>query len=251
MRYFLPIRYVFTGVKASKPHYIYQRKLNISLILKEAFFSPLKYGYFLPTQVSFHAAIWYLRRMTQSARSLLRLNSVTLMRGARILLRDFSFSIARGEVVQLTGANGAGKTSLLRLMAGVLAPESGNLEKDETVSHIYIPPDDRALKTQETVLENLQFWGGETAAAMQQVRLLDLANLAVRKLSAGQKRRLSLARLFLKPHGLWLLDEPLNALDADAAALLQRHIRDHAAVGGAVIVAGHQRIDGAREVAIA
>ncbi len=189
--------------------------------------------------------------MASNDTTLLKMDAVTLVRGGRILLRDFSLTISRGDIIQLCGPNGAGKTSLLRMMAGVIDIENGVLEKNPHTSHIYIPPDDRALKPQETVLENISFWGDETAAALRQVGLLDLAAMPARKLSAGQKRRLSLARLFLKPRTLWLLDEPLNALDAEAAAQLQRQIRDHAATGGAVVIAGHQPIDGAQEVMIA
>jgi heme exporter protein A len=196
------------------------------------------------------------------AKPLFSLENITCIRGSRMLFQNFSLSLAAGDVVQLTGRNGAGKTSCLRIISGGLKPAKGQAgwfdipEKENDDFRIsFLPADDRALKPRETARENLSFWravggGGDISEALLNAGLSALADTPVRLFSAGQKRRLSLARIYMSPARLWLLDEPLNGLDADAAADFAAALQSHAAAGGMAVVAGHQPVAGARLVAI-
>jgi heme exporter protein A len=173
------------------------------------------------------------------------------------------FSVAAGEALVVTGHNGAGKSSLLRMIAGLVQIAAGRLtfmdgEPDLTLpeqAH-YLGHSD-ALKPSLTVSENLMFWarylgaGAETvAAALGRVGLDSLADLPSAYLSAGQRRRLSLARLVAVQRPVWLLDEPTTALDRDAQASLADLMRAHLAGGGLIVAAAHGPIglDGAHEL---
>ncbi|CUU43745.1 Cytochrome c biogenesis ATP-binding export protein CcmA [Blastochloris viridis] len=175
-------------------------------------------------------------------------------RGGREVFRDLSFSLAAGRALALVGPNGAGKSSLLRLTAGLVRPVSGTLElkgfdPELTVAEQahYLGHLD-ALKPALTVAENLDFWiralgGGPGVAlgvALDQVGLARLAELPAQYLSAGQRRRLALARLLVVHRPLWLLDEPTTALDVAAQARLFELIAGHLAAGGLVMAATHQ-----------
>lgn len=183
---------------------------------------------------------------------MISVSGLTISRGERVLFRDLSFSVGAGEVLALTGANGAGKTSLLRAMAGFIRPDAGEVvfEGAETDaargSRLHWLGHLDGLKPARRAREELDFqcrWlGAETAAiaaAVLRLGLEPLLDLEVRKLSAGQRRRLALARLIAAPRPLWLLDEPLSPLDArwraEAGVLIQAHV----AGGGAVIAAVH------------
>ena len=177
-------------------------------------------------------------------------SALTAVRGGRTVFADLSFSLGAGELLAVTGPNGAGKSTLLRLIAGLLRPAAGSVrlepadDTDIGVRCHYLGHLD-ALKPGLTVRQNLAFWarmwgGGDTDGALAAVALGPLGDLHVAVLSAGQKRRVALARLLVAPRPLWLLDEPATALDATAEAGLGRLIADHLASGGMAIAATHR-----------
>lgn len=180
----------------------------------------------------------------------LRVDALSCSRGGRLVLRDIAFAVPDGEVAILRGPNGAGKSTLLRALAGLI-PHGGSVEVDGT-----LPGRDArselmtyaghldAVKPQLTVAENLRFWadivgGGAPDAALAAFGLDRIADRPAHLLSAGQRRRLGLARLLLVPRRVWLLDEPTVALDADAMLALLRAVRSHTEAGGVVVVATH------------
>ena len=172
--------------------------------------------------------------------SLLRFEAVTLRRGGRLLFEDLEFALAPGEALQVTGPNGSGKSSLIRLAAGLLRPERGCVER----SPLALADDHLALDSELPLERALQFWGGAPAAAMQALGIAHLAEVPVRLLSSGQTKRATLARVVASGARLWLLDEPLNALDPDGAERLGRVIADHLHSGGAIVAASHQLLPG-------
>lgn len=176
-------------------------------------------------------------------------------RGGRRLFAALSFALAAGEALVLEGPNGSGKSSLLRLLAGLLRPVAGRVLWHGLDTREEPGPWRRALvflghrdavKPAMTVAANLRFWhafeggGGSVGAALEALGLAPLAALPAALLSAGQRRRLALARLALRPGGCWLLDEPGAGLDAPSAALLAALIERHLALGGVVAMAGRQ-----------
>ena len=188
---------------------------------------------------------------------------LTCRRGNRVLFSGLSFALASGEALVVTGRNGSGKSSLLRLVAGLLRPESGriSLEGGDAEAGIaeqahYLGHQD-ALKPSLTVEENLRFWSAYLgpaenlpAHALGRLGMGDLADLPAAYLSAGQRRRLSLARLLTVHRRLWLLDEPTAALDADGQIRLADLMRLHLARGGLILAAAHGPIglDAAQEL---
>ncbi|RZJ02371.1 MAG: heme ABC exporter ATP-binding protein CcmA [Brevundimonas sp.] len=183
---------------------------------------------------------------------MLTVSSMTLSRGERTLFRDLSFSLASGEAVALTGANGAGKTSLLRAIAGFLRPDAGTVAftaaepSEARAKHLHWLGHLDGLKGGRSAREELAFqaaWLGADrdgiAAAIDLLALEPLLELEVRKLSAGQRRRLALARLVASPRPLWLLDEPLSPLDARWREAVGVLMRAHLDKGGAVLAAVH------------
>jgi heme exporter protein A len=173
-------------------------------------------------------------------------------RGGREVFRDVSFAVASGEGLLLTGRNGAGKSSLLRMIAGLLRIAGGHLaltgghpDHDIAEQAHYLGHLD-AFKPSLTVLENLSFWisylGGKVQprSALETVGIGSLADLPAGYLSAGQKRRLSLARLVAIERPLWLLDEPAAALDAGAQTMLLELMQRHLGAGGLLVAATHQ-----------
>lgn len=177
-----------------------------------------------------------------------------------MLFQNLSFALGAGDVAHLAGPNGAGKTSLLRVLAGAL-PYSGNVLWDgkdflesgaetHAARFGFLPAEDRSLKPLETAYENLAFWahlykcGAETVdGALIAMDIGSLKSKLVKYFSAGQKRRLGIARVLLKPAQLWLLDEPLNGLDAHSAALFQQALDKHLAAGGMAVIASHYAIE--------
>lgn len=181
---------------------------------------------------------------------------MSLQRGERRLFDHFGLDLQAGEAVSLTGANGAGKTSLLRAVAGLLRPESGTiafedadgpLEADSARAEgLHLIGHQDGLKAGRTAGDELDFqaaWTGGgrdgVAKAVETFDLKSLLPLEVRRLSAGQRRRLALARLVASPRALWLLDEPMAPLDAarraQVGALMQAHLAD----GGLILAAVH------------
>ena len=184
----------------------------------------------------------------------LRAESLACNRGGRDVFRDLSFGLSTGDAMVVTGRNGAGKSSLLRMIAGLVRIAAGrlNLEGGEPDIPIgeqahYLGHQD-ALKPTLTVGENLQFWsrflgdGRPVAPALEAVALEPLTNLPAAYLSAGQRRRLSIARLLAVPRPIWLLDEPTSSLDAPSQSRLAELMNDHMVKGGMIIAAAHGSI---------
>ena len=181
-------------------------------------------------------------------------SELACIRGGRQVFRSLSFALGAGMALLVTGPNGAGKSSLLRLVAGLVQPAQGRLALDGGDPELtigeqahYLGHQD-ALKSSLSVRENLAFWAeflGNTDlkvtvdAALAAVGLAELAGLPALYLSAGQRRRLSLARLIAIPRPIWLLDEPASALDAAAQGMLADLMRAHLAGGGLLLAATH------------
>jgi heme exporter protein A len=181
---------------------------------------------------------------------LLTADNLTCERGGRTVFRDVRFSVSAGQLLQLTGPNGSGKSSLLRLIAGLneaaagtLVLQGGHAELSIGQQAHYIAHQE-AVKTALTVHENLAFWrdflgGGDVAAALAAFDLARLSSYPAGLLSAGQKRRLALARLVLVPRAIWLLDEPTVGLDAASLARLVAVMASQLERGGIILAATH------------
>lgn len=183
--------------------------------------------------------------------SLLAFEEVSCVRGGRLLFEGLSLTLEGGDAVQITGANGCGKSSLLRLAAGLLRPTAGKLHRHVGVG---LADDFLALDRERTVADALGWWAriDRNTAAIDSFALVPLADVPVRLLSTGQRRRAGLARLSASGARVWLLDEPLNGLDAGSAGLLDAVIADHLAGGGAIIAASHLPLAGTwRRLALA
>jgi len=182
--------------------------------------------------------------------------SLAVARGGRSLFAGLDFAVAAGEAVALTGANGSGKTSLLRCIAGLIRPEAGSvgfagdsgpLEAEEARSGgLHLLGHQDGLKPTRTADEELRFqaaWTGAdnagVEAAIDALELKPLLKLETRKLSAGQRRRLALGRLIASPRPLWLLDEPLAPLDARWRERVGALTAAHLKTGGLVLAAVH------------
>ncbi|UTP39468.1 heme ABC exporter ATP-binding protein CcmA [Phenylobacterium sp. LH3H17] len=182
----------------------------------------------------------------------LEIGNLALRRGGRLLFQGLDLTLKGGEAAALTGRNGAGKTSLLRAIAGLVGLEAGSIgfgDLDPVLArsdHIHLVGHQDGQKPARTVREELEFWtlwtgGTPTSAetAAQALELTPLLDLEVRRLSAGQRRRLALARLLAAPRGLWLLDEPLSPLDADWRVRFGAMMAQHLAGGGMIVAAVH------------
>jgi heme exporter protein A len=182
----------------------------------------------------------------------LAVHDLACWRGERAVFYGLSFEVGAGGAMLLTGANGAGKSSLLRVLAGLIPAAEGRVTWNgedalaDRVAHArrlrYVGHAD-ALKPSLTARENLAFYarlhGGDAARALAALDLAELADLPARILSSGQKRRLALARLALAPVPIWLLDEPTVGLDAGSVERLGALLAAHRAAGGIVIAATH------------
>jgi heme exporter protein A len=180
--------------------------------------------------------------MSSQAAPLLAAAGLGMIRGERVLFRDVSLTVRSGEALVLRGANGTGKTTLLRILAGLTRPEAGQVTRE--AGHHWVGHRE-GLKPQETPRAHLKLWAqawGASAATdsvLTRMGLTRPADVAGRYLSAGQRRRTALARLLLEDRPVWLLDEPYTALDAEGRALVDALIADHRSKGGAVIAAIH------------
>ena len=172
--------------------------------------------------------------------ALLHFDDVSLARGGRLLFKGLDFVLARGELFQVTGPNGSGKSSLLRLAAGLLRAEHGRVER----APLSLADDHVALDRELPLRSALRFWSRSTDEAMAALGIAHLAHVPVRLLSSGQLKRATLARVAASGAPLWLLDEPLNALDADGAERVGAVIARHLAGGGGVLAASHQPLPG-------
>ncbi len=199
---------------------------------------------------------------------LLEVTGLSCRRGGRLVFDRLSFALGEGELLALTGRNGSGKTSLLRALAGLTPPHAGTIAWQG--ADISLDPETwrgrlawlghlEGLKGDLTVMENLVFaerlrgvgrrgtgWNGPLVA----LDLIGLSAREVRTLSAGQRRRTALARIVLSQAPLWLLDEPLNALDVPAQAAFRTALQRHLAAGGLAIAATHAElgIEGAQRL---
>ncbi len=187
---------------------------------------------------------------------LLQAAGLCCIRQDRVLFDALSFSLEPGELLQIQGRNGAGKSSLLRLLAGLASPDDGQLSylgqplrqvaADYAANLCYIGHQS-GIHEQLTGIENLRFWRAASGLAdaddmklLASLGLVGLEDIPCRMLSAGQQRRVSLARLWLTSSKLWILDEPFTALDQGAIQLLQQHFLQHLQQGGAIILTTHQ-----------
>ena len=202
--------------------------------------------------------------------------NVRCVRGGREVFSGLDFEASSGEALAVTGPNGSGKTSLLRLIAGLLAMAGGSIDLEGGETELALPEQAHflghrdALKPALSVAENLSFWrdflGGAPPDAKENpkenlkkslkeslaaVGLDHATDLPAAYLSAGQRRRLSIARLLVARRPLWLLDEPTNALDAAGQGMFAVHMTDHLARGGLIVAATHAPLGiAARELRI-
>jgi heme exporter protein A len=173
-------------------------------------------------------------------KALLRFDGVTLRRGGRLLFEDLNLELRPGEGLQVAGPNGSGKSSLLRLAAGLLRNESGYVERTPAG----LADDQLALDRELPLRRALSFWATPIDEAMSALGIAHLADVPVRLLSSGQAKRATLARVAASQVPLWLLDEPLNGLDADGIRRLAGLIDRQRLSGGAVLGASHQPLPG-------
>jgi heme exporter protein A len=186
----------------------------------------------------------------------LTVEDLAVARGDRLLFEHFSLSLGAGEAIALVGRNGAGKTSLLRAIAGLIRPLAGTVSfagaagpldaEDARSQGLHLVGHHDGLKSGRGAFEELLFqarWTGGSAAsaeaACERLGLMRLRDLEVRKLSAGQRRRVALARLLAAPRPLWLLDEPLAPLDAEQRAVFGTLMGEHLDAGGLIVAAVH------------
>jgi heme exporter protein A len=171
-------------------------------------------------------------------------DNVAVIRGNRLVLRGLTVAARSGDIIWVRGANGCGKSTLLRLIAGLLYATAGSTK---TEGRIALADENLALDANLTVEKALMFWADmdgasadERSAALADMDLQGLAQVPVRFLSTGQRKRACIARVLASKADIWLLDEPYNGLDSASCARLDQAIMTHAAAGGIVLVAAHQ-----------
>lgn len=197
--------------------------------------------------------------MTGDETTRLAVRSVHVWRGDRHVLRGINLDAERGEVIHVAGPNGTGKTTLLRVLAGLLHAEEGEVlwqgvsilrQRDEYAAAMSYLGHENALKGDLTAAENLHYGVGvrialqaaDIEAVLAQVGIARCRDLPARVLSAGQRRRLAMARVLLAAAPLWILDEPFTNLDVGGVAELSAFIGEHVRQGGTVVLAAHQSL---------
>lgn len=188
---------------------------------------------------------------------MLEIRNVTCIRDERVLFERLSFTVSDGELIQIEGQNGAGKTTLLRIIAGLGYADEGDIfwkgesikqHREEFHTDLLFLGHHTGVKRELTAFENLAFYQSmhnnhhEEAIwdALARVGLAGREDVAAGQLSAGQQRRVALARLWLSNHKLWVLDEPLTAIDKQGVNVLEQLFMDHAKRGGIVLLTTHQ-----------
>jgi heme exporter protein A len=187
--------------------------------------------------------------------STLKISNLSCQRGYNLLFENLSFELNSGEVLKISGPNGSGKTSLIKILAGLNSFETGSIKYDDTkinsekynldflyLGHLV------ALSPELSCLENLKYTAHlgnnninhDFSDALTQVGLEKFENELVGKLSAGQRKRIALSLLFITQSKVWLLDEPFSALDSKAIKIIETRIEDHCSTGGLCILTTHQ-----------
>jgi len=210
----------------------------------------------MPAEMVDHVAVNVegpgLERAEDQGAGGLTVRGLSVERGGRLVISNLSFDVPHGRALLLTGPNGAGKTTLIRALAGLLPASRGDVSLDGTTDdeplsqHCHYVAHANAAKLDLTVRENLRFWvkflrgvDGAEGAAINDVGLTALADIPVRYLSAGQQRRVAVARLLVARRPVWLLDEPTVSLDTANTARLVAFGNAHLASGGIIIAATH------------
>lgn len=182
--------------------------------------------------------------LRQAHKPAVTLENIAVIRGNRLVLDRFSTNAEAGDILWIRGANGCGKSTLLRLIAGLLPQASGQLTIEGRVA---LADENLALDPNLSLESALRFWAdmdnadaGTRENALVAMDLVALAEIPVRYLSTGQRKRACLSRLFASPAPIWLLDEPYNGLDSANATRLDAALLKHASVGGIALVAAHQ-----------
>ena len=181
----------------------------------------------------------------QAPSPLLAAENLACRRGERLLFRRLSLRLESGGACHVKGANGAGKTTLIRALARLTTPYAGSVTREGALALL----DERTGLDPDLPLGRaLAFWfalddAGDSAAIMKRLRLEALAEVPVRYLSTGQKKRAALARVLGQAASVWLLDEPLSGLDTASQALVSALVREHCAQGGIALIASHQPLD--------
>ncbi|WP_194756940.1 cytochrome c biogenesis heme-transporting ATPase CcmA [Aliidiomarina indica] len=194
---------------------------------------------------------------------LLAASDLSSIRGERTLFANLNMTVRTGEVWQIEGPNGAGKSSLLRILTGLLPAQAGDVQflgqsirqcRDQYHQAMLFIGHKAGVKPELTAIENLEFYAAVQGQPLQappyellaKVGLVGLEDIPAQGLSAGQQRRIALARLWLTQAPLWILDEPFTALDVAGIALLEARFAEHVATGGAIVLTSHQPISAAR-----